>query len=35
MLNLLPFESPRDDQDQLLLMTRTISYIPSATILYL
>jgi len=32
MLNMVPFESLRDDQDQLLLKTRTISYIPSATI---
>ena len=32
-LNLLPFESLRDDQDRFLLKTHTISYIPSATIL--
>jgi CHAT domain-containing protein len=32
-LNLLPFESLRDDEDRLLLKVHTISYIPSGTIL--
>jgi CHAT domain-containing protein len=33
ILNLLPFEALRDDQDQYLLKSRTISYVPSGTIL--
>jgi CHAT domain-containing protein len=33
VLNLLPFESLRDDQGRFLLKTHTISYVPSATIL--
>jgi CHAT domain-containing protein len=33
ILNLLPFEALRDDQDQYLLKSRIISYVPSGTIL--
>jgi CHAT domain-containing protein len=33
ILNLLPFEALRDDRDQYLLKSRTISYVPSGTIL--
>ena len=33
VLNLLPFESLRDDQGRFLLKNHTISYVPSATIL--
>lgn len=34
MLNLVPFEALRDDQGQYLLKSRTISYVPSGTILH-
>ena len=33
ILNLLPFEALRDDRGQFLLKSRTISYVPSGTIL--
>jgi len=35
ILNLLPFEALRDDQGQYLLKSRTISYVPSGTILHM
>lgn len=33
VLNLLPFEALRDQQGQYLLMSKTVSYVPSSTIL--